>query len=721
MTMRCLLPVRVHSLLCVLLCLAVLFSISGCQQPTTTSKLDTKQSISITPNPATTDVGTTLGFSAIVRDQNNNPLNPQPALRWSSSDPTLASIDETSGIASGIRVGLVNIAVEGPGFNSSVELKVCQNACQPETASISISPNPAVISLGRQLALNANAKDTNGNVLNPQPGIQWTSSDPKTVSISNAGMATGLKIGSANITASVSTGSGTVQGSLRVEVGAAANSKAHLEGQWSGIKPWPTLAIHATLMPDGSLETWGWRRTDPFNKSKPTTLTDRWNPSSDEHSTTSETNTDLFGAGHELLEDGRLFVAGGSNPTLDEWVGITDINLFSSVSGGSVSGGSVSGGSGWTAGNSMDLPRWYPSVTAMPNGEVLVTSGTTDKHTGNYLNEVFTPSSNTWRTLTGADRRPGRTENFVMPNYPFMHVAADGRVFYAGPTPATAYLTTSGIGKWQDGERQSQTLVRTYGSSVQFDTDKILVMGGSPEDVEADSSAVILNMAQNGKASQTGAMASARRNLNATVLPDGTVLATGGNTLNNNLGQMPRTAELWNPNTGKWTVLAEQQIPRPYHAVGLLLPDATVFTAGGYDGDENSNRYRNPGDPKQTKYRNAEIFAPPYLFKKDGTGDRAERPQVSNAPTSVTYKQNFNLDISSSAAISKVNLIKLGSVTHGFNFGQRLVKLKFTRTGNTLAISTPSNANLAPPGYYLLFVIDANGVPSVASMVQVKR
>jgi Domain of unknown function (DUF1929)/Bacterial Ig-like domain (group 2) len=684
---------------------AALF-MTGCQNQTTTSKFDGSQSISITPNPASTNVGTSLRFSAIVRDKNNNLLNPQPVLHWHSSNPGMASIDETTGIAKGIALGQLDISVQGPEVNSSVQLKVCKAGCQAEIDSISLGPNPATLKVGTQLLLNANAKDAAGDQINPQPSFQWASSDNTVLKLSDAGMATGLQVGSATVTAS----NGTIQGSISIEVTAAATSQAHRKGQWSSIKTWPTLAIHATLMPDGSLETWGWRRTDPFNRTAPTTLTDRWNPSTDEHKTTWETNTDLFGAGHELLEDGRLFVASGSNPTPDEWVGITDINLFSSGSGSS-----------WTASKSMDLPRWYPSVTALPNGEVLVTSGTTDKHTGNYLNEVFTPSSNTWRTLTDAARRPGHSENFVMPNYPFMHVAADGRVFYAGPTPSTAYLTTTGTGKWENGERQSQNLVRTYGSSVQFDADNILVMGGSPADIQADSSAMILDMSSNGHASPTGAMASPRRNLNATVLPDGTVLATGGNDLNYDQGQLPRTAELWNPNSGQWNTLAEQQIPRPYHSVGLLLPDATVFTAGGYDGDKSSNRYEKPGDPKQIKYRNAEIFAPPYLFKKDGSGDRAERPQITNAPTSMTYKQNFNLNVSSNAGISKVNLIKLGSVTHGFNFGQRMVKLNFTRAGGTLTVSAPSNANLAPPGYYMLFVIDANGVPSVARMVQVKR
>jgi Domain of unknown function (DUF1929)/Bacterial Ig-like domain (group 2) len=677
--------------------------VTGCQDQTPVSKLGNDQSISLAPNPATIDVGSNLQFSATVRDQNNNPLNPQPLLRWSSNDPTRVSINETSGLATGVATGQATISVQGPGIAASVQLRVCTNSCQPEVHSISISPNPVVLNLGAQIALNATAKDADGNQLDPQPSVQWSSNDPKVVGISNTGMVTGLKVGSTTITVS----SGAFQGKVLVKVAAVATSKAHLEGQWSSIKPWPTLAIHATLMPDGSLETWGWRRTDPFNKSKPSTLTDRWNPITDEHSTRWESTTDLFGSGHELLEDGSLFVAGGSNPTLDEWVGIRDINLLT--------------GSGWNAGPNMNLYRWYPSVTALPNGEVLVTSGTNESHAGNSLNEVYTPSGNTWRTLTDANRKPRHSEPFVMPNYPFMHVAPDGRVFYAGPTTWTGYLTTTGTGKWEDGEHQSGDFTRTYGSSVQFDEGKILVMGGSPIDVQADSSAVVLDMGSNGHASPTASMESPRRNLNATVLPDGTVLVTGGNDLNYDQGRMPKTAEIWNQNTGKWTVLAAQQIPRPYHAVGLLLPDATVFTAGGYDGDKHSNRYENPGDPKQVKYRNAEIFSPPYLFKKDGSGNRAERPQIANAPTNITYRQIFNLNVSSTSAISKINLIKLGSVTHGFNFGQRLVKLKFTRAGGTLSVSAPKNANLAPPGYYMLFAVDANGVPSIASMMQVKR
>jgi hypothetical protein len=369
----------------------------------------------------------------------------------------------------------------------------------------------------------------------------------------------------------------------------------------------------------------------------------------------------------------------------------------------------------------MNIYRWYPTVTALPNGEVLVTGGSDEKHDGNYLHEVFTPSSNTWRSLSTAIRRPNHTENFVMPPYPYMHVAPDGRVFYAGPTPWTAYLTTTGTGQWEDGEYTGRDFSRLYGSSVQFDEGKVLVMGGSVVDVQADAGAVVLDMTKNGRASPTAPMNAPRRNLNATVLPDGTVLVTGGNDLNYDQGRMPKNAEVWDPNTGEWTVLAEQQIPRPYHSVGLLLPDATVFTGGGYDGDKNSNRYENPGDPKQVKYRNVEIFAPPYLFKNDGSGKRAERPQIQNAPSSINYRQNFSINVSSNATIAKLSLIKLGSVTHGFNFGQRLVKLKFNRSGGTLNVTAPTNANLAPPGYYMLFAVDTNGVPSVASMVQVKR
>jgi Domain of unknown function (DUF1929)/Bacterial Ig-like domain (group 2) len=675
--------------------------ITACQNPTPAiSKLN--QSISITPNPASSNIGTNLRFVAIVRDKDNNLLSPQPALRWISSAPDRASIDPNSGLATGIASGETTITVQGAGINSSVQFTVCAAGCQQPIRAISIAPEPASVVIGGQLVLSANAKDASGDQLNPQPGFQWSSSDPNIIEVNAAGMASGLKLGTATITAS----SGGVQGTMKIKVTLAGNSTAHTEGQWSSIKTWPTLPIHATLMPDGSLETWGWRRTDPFNKSQPTTLTDRWNPTTDTHSTRWETKTDLFGAGHELLEDGRLMVASGSDPVLDEWVGINNVNLL---------------GSAWSVAKSMNIYRWYPTVTALPNGEVLVTGGSDEKHDGNYLHEVFTPSSNTWRSLSTAIRRPNHTENFVMPPYPYMHVAPDGRVFYAGPTPWTAYLTTSGTGQWEDGEYAGRDFTRLYGSSVQFDEGKVLVMGGSVVDVQADAGAVVLDMTKNGRASPTAPMNAPRRNLNATVLPDGTVLVTGGNDLNYDQGRMPKYAEVWDSNTGEWTVLAEQQIPRPYHSVGLLLPDATVFTGGGYDGDKNSNRYENPGDPKQVKYRNAEIFAPPYLFKKDGSGNRAERPQIQNAPTSINYKQNFSINVSSSATIAKLSLIKLGSVTHGFNFGQRLVKLKFNRSGGTFNVTAPTNANLAPPGYYMLFAVDTNGVPSIASMIQVKR
>jgi Domain of unknown function (DUF1929)/Bacterial Ig-like domain (group 2) len=672
------------------------------------------RSISISPNPASVNIGTSLQFAAIVRDKNNNLLNPQPNLRWTSSDPALASVEETDGTITGITAGPVTISVDGAGINSSIPVIVCTSGCQPQVAAISVLPNAASVVLGSQLLLNANAKNLAGDALNPQPGFQWSSSDPSTVSVNGAGAVVGLKIGTATVSAS----NGSIEGQTVVTVTKLGNSKAHIEGQWSGLKAWPTLAIHATVMPNGSLETWGWRRTDPFNKAKPSTLTDLWNPLTDEHKTTWETNIDLFGAGHELLEDGRLFVSSGSDPSLNEWIGINSNSLFTLPPSG--------GTAGWTAAKNMSIYRWYPSVTALPNGEVLVTGGSNEVQEGNYLHEVFTPSTNTWRTLTGAARRPGHPEVFAMPPYPFMHVAADGRVFYAGPTPWTAYLSTSGTGKWEDGEYAGQNaaqpeLTRLYGSSVQFDEGKILTMGGSPVDAQADSGAVVLDMNKNGLATPTAAMSVPRRNLNATVLPDGTVLVNGGNDLNYDQGRLPKTAEVWDPSSGKWTVLAEQQVGRPYHSVGILLPDATVFTAGGYDGDKNSNLYERPGDPKQVKYRNAEIFSPPYLFKKDGSGERAARPQILNAPSSLLYKQAFNVNITGAVGIAKLNLIKLGSVTHAFNFGQRLVKLKFVQSAGTFTVKAPDNANLAPPGYYMLFAVDANGVPSVASMVQIKR
>jgi hypothetical protein len=179
------------------------------------------------------------------------------------------------------------------------------------------------------------------------------------------------------------------------------------------------------------------------------------------------------------------------------------------------------------------------------------------------------------------------------------------------------------------------------------------------------------------------------------------------------LNNAATTAERWNPATGQWTVLAGASRIRQYHSTAALLPDGRVMTGGGGI----------CGVCMDVGYleKNIEYFTPPYLYKNDGSGQLATRPVISAAPTGIGINASFAVTSANAASIRKVGLVGLGDVTHGVDQGQRYIPLSFTTAGTTLTVTGPPNGGVAPPGYYMLFVIDAAGVPSVAKMVQVAK
>ena len=160
-------------------------------------------------------------------------------------------------------------------------------------------------------------------------------------------------------------------------------------------------------------------------------------------------------------------------------------------------------------------------------------------------------------------------------------------------------------------------------------------------------------------------------------------------------------AELWSPTTQTWTVLASMNAPRLYHSEALLLPDARVLISGG-------GRFND--DTESTDQFSVEFFAPPYLFK-------GPQPTITSAPSQLMYGQNFTIGTPNAAQIASVSLIRFGAVTHAFNMGQRFIPLTFTAGGGSLNVTAPVNSDLAPAGYYLLFIVNTTGVPSVAAIV----
>ena len=335
----------------------------------------------------------------------------------------------------------------------------------------------------------------------------------------------------------------------------------------------------------------------------------------------------------------------------------------------------------------MNAGRWYPTNTTLAAGDALVVSGSIDNTLGeNRLPQVFQTASSTWRSLTNAQ--------IGLDLYPRMHLAPNGRVINTAPSTTTRYLDTSGTGSWSVVGNHSVNVYRDYGSSVMYDNGKILVMGGG--DPPTNTAEVIDLNAASPAWHSVASMAFARRQLNATVLPDGQILVTGGTSgpgFNDPTAPV-FAAEMWNPATENWTTMASAQIPRLYHSMALLLPDGRILSMGG-------NGYPQP-----------EIYEPPYLFK--GT-----RPTINSAPATVNYGQSFFVDTPDAAGVTQVTWIRLSSVTHGFNMDQRFSRLSFSQVAGGLNVLAPSNPNLAPPGHYMLFILNGNGVPSVAKIIQV--
>ena len=457
-------------------------------------------------------------------------------------------------------------------------------------------------------------------------------------------------------------------------------------GQWGPVIDWPVVGIHMALLQNGKVLAYDSSADQLGVDDHSFTRATVWDPTSGSHVDAMLTGFNIFCSGLAHLMDGTLFTAGGNkNAAMD---GLPNSYTFDEET------------NEWDRGADMAEERWYPSVTPLNDGEMLVTDGVAGRADAPEVRRT----DGTFRSLSTAAKD--------LALYPWMDVAPDGRAFYSGPQASMRYLDPSGTGAWKAAGPRD-TIDRSYGSHALYDVGKILVAGGGPSTPSATT--IDLN-GPKPVVAPTDPMATGRRQHNLTVLADGTVLATGGNYSGESLIDMDAgvyTAELWDPDTGEWRTLDAMQVTRQYHSSALLLPDGRVLSAGGGI----------CGDCTAVGYlaRNAEIFTPPYLFKDDGSGELAPRPEITSAPGVVSYGNSFSVGTPQAGSIDKLAMMRLGAVTHSVNMEQRYVPLSFTAGGGSLvARPTPANPNIAPPGVYMLFAIDSNGVPSVAKMVRIE-
>jgi len=405
----------------------------------------------------------------------------------------------------------------------------------------------------------------------------------------------------------------------------------------------------------------------------------------------------LFCSGHTLMWDGRVMVSGGHKRD-DRGLDVT--HIFDPVT------------ETWVSGlPKMAKGRWYPTVTTLPDGRVVTVAGRDSASVVVLVPEVWENSR--WVRLTGASLK--------LPYYPRQFVAPNGRLFYAGERVKARWLdvdvvTTAGRGRWSSSAGLTHVwgFNRDYGSAVMYDTGKILYVGGGgdlnwptndPKAPAPTATAETINLIGIGPHwTSAASMHYPRRHLNATILPDGMVLVTGGTSGGgfNDLSASVHAAEVWDPQTNRWTELASNSINRAYHSVSLLLPDGSVLHGASSDA---------AGYPRQPSH---ELFHPPYLYK-------GARPTITSlSKSTLTYGEILTVTTPYAAQITDVRWIRLGSVTHAFDASQRANTLKFARASGQVRVTMPLNGRQAPPGHYILFLLNRNRVPSAGTMVQVR-
>jgi hypothetical protein len=450
-------------------------------------------------------------------------------------------------------------------------------------------------------------------------------------------------------------------------------------GQWSPLMSWPLVAAHSILMHTGKVLTMdGWVAPNPTQVFDPATST-----------TTQMLNPfglDIFCSGNVTMADGRVAIVGGHgfNATL----GIDAFSIFDPET------------NTWTAGPKMAYPRWYPTVTELGDGRLVAISGNRTDSTWADTPEVYDPRTNSWTALTSISTSQVHEEE-----YPLSYLLPNGRIFTIASSVGRSFELDPDAPSWT---AVGGTMSELNGSAAMYRPGKILYSGGgTPLDSTAPAVAgaqTIDLTAASPSWTPTATMHAARYAHTLTVLPDGKVLAVGGGT---NLNQSDSadgelSSEEWDPATGQWTKLASMDAPRVYHSTAVLMPDARVLVAGGGHAE---------GAGANNGEFSAQYYSPPYLFN-------GPRPTITDAPGSAQYGDTITVQTPDADNVASVALVSLGADTHTLDMNQHFVPLSFTRGSGSLSVDVPSSPSLAPPGYYMLFIVNGAGVPSTAPFIK---
>jgi hypothetical protein len=506
-------------------------------------------------------------------------------------------------------------------------------------------------------------------------------------------------------------------------------------GAWSAPFPHRSYGMHAALLPTGKVIFWSlplngqsdanegvawlW---DPAAGTGPGAFEDVDPPLVDSDGDGTLERAPIWCSGQSFLPDGRLLIAGGNRQWPDYDAGATDyigweavftFNPFSET---------------WARQPDMAGGRWYPSQVLTGDGSTYIASGYDKDPMGGAANkrlERFLPSPDMDGT-DGVVAVIGSPTGTSFGLYPHLFALPDGKVAVAGPIRSDVALLDTATGVWdrlfdQNGMRPLMSQNRVGGTAVlqpsgPGGSDVVTDIGGwanTGEGSTYDPSVATTETIDFSPASgmprwvQDAPLNVARANHNTVLLPDGSMVTVGGGAGRSNAAGVramyddgrSRPVELRDAGGGPWRLGAPQAEDRGYHSTALLLPDGRVMSAG----DD-----VHPDDDGDT----IELYSPPYLF-------RGERPAIGAAPAAVGYGQQFDV-ASSSPGLTRAVLMAPSATTHAADMTQRHVELEVAGrpAGGGLTVRSPGHRNLAPPGYYMLFVLNEAGVPSVSRWVR---
>lgn len=483
-------------------------------------------------------------------------------------------------------------------------------------------------------------------------------------------------------------------------------------GRWSDPFVVPVVGVTATLLHTGKVLFWSYDPVDYQNPAKSKNgVAYLWN-----WSTRTGYNIappeNIWCGGQTILSDGRVYVAGGNlrypDPNaangLTNWAGTLTNFTFSPLD------------EAWAKQPNMVRGRWYPTLTKLANNQVIITSGMDETGSGAVTNQVelFTPDPN--KMGIGTMRAVGIHNSSGL--YPMQFLLPGGHMLEAGPNASSSYQMSTSNWSWSPLPRMKGDHYYN-GNGVSYSdasgaaaTQTIMVAGGynyvsasSTQNAPLAGNEWLDGFNPAGGWNTYPQWSVPRHNANTVILADGTMLTVGGNKGLYGYENAEFVPEIYTKQigdkTGTWKQMAPHAIQAAYHSTALLLPDATVMLS------QDDMDY----SVQAAFQHKVQVYAPPYLFK-------GAQPVITQAPSALTYDQLFSVSTDRDGMVSAM-LVAPGATTHGNDMHQRAIKLKVTPKTNGLSIQVPASPALVPPGYYMLFVMDTAGIPSVAKFVRI--